>query len=99
LQTEPKYVVVVKKKKMLLVRRYHKKLDLITAQRTQDKKVYIKKKEELLEIMFSMRPAHGAYGLEASRQLTAVELVPKFHVALHASHAALQILTFQNFSP
>jgi hypothetical protein len=27
------------------------------------------------------------------------ELVPKFHVALHASHAALQILTFKNFSP
>jgi hypothetical protein len=27
------------------------------------------------------------------------ELVLKFHVALHASHAALQILTFQNFSP
>jgi hypothetical protein len=27
------------------------------------------------------------------------ELVPKLHVALHASHAALQILTFQNFSP
>jgi hypothetical protein len=26
-----------------------------------------------------------------------VELVPKFHVALHASHAALQIFTFQNF--
>jgi hypothetical protein len=27
------------------------------------------------------------------------ELVLKFHVALHASHAALQILTFPNFSP
>jgi hypothetical protein len=27
------------------------------------------------------------------------ELVLKFHVALHASHAALQILTFQKFSP
>jgi hypothetical protein len=27
------------------------------------------------------------------------ELVPKFHVALHASHAALQILAFQNVSP
>jgi hypothetical protein len=27
------------------------------------------------------------------------ELVPKFHVALHASRAALQILTFQQFSP
>jgi hypothetical protein len=26
------------------------------------------------------------------------ELVPKFHVAMHASHAALQILTFQNFA-
>jgi hypothetical protein len=30
---------------------------------------------------------------------TNVELVPKFYVALLASHAALQILTFQNFSP
>jgi hypothetical protein len=26
------------------------------------------------------------------------ELVPKFHVALHASHAALQILTYQHFA-
>jgi hypothetical protein len=26
-------------------------------------------------------------------------LIPKFYVALHAFHAALQILTFQNFSP
>jgi hypothetical protein len=25
------------------------------------------------------------------------ELVPKFHVALHASHAALPIVTFKNF--
>jgi hypothetical protein len=35
---------------------------------------------------------HGTYGPRAN-----AELVLKFHVALHASHAALQILTFQNF--
>jgi hypothetical protein len=29
---------------------------------------------------------------------TIAELVPTFHVALHASRAALQIVTFQNFA-
>jgi hypothetical protein len=33
------------------------------------------------------------------KQHKLLEKENKFHVALHASHAVLQILTFQNFSP
>jgi hypothetical protein len=45
------------------------------------------------------RPTRSRFSVVFLGPRANVELVPKFHVALHAFHAALQILTFQNFSP
>jgi hypothetical protein len=45
------------------------------------------------------RPTRSRFSVVFLGLRADAELVPKFHVALHASHAALQILTFQNFSP
>jgi hypothetical protein len=45
------------------------------------------------------RPTRSRFSVVLLGPRANAELVPKFHVALHASHAALQILTFQKFSP
>jgi hypothetical protein len=45
------------------------------------------------------RPTRSRFSVVFLGPRANAELVPKFHVALHASNAALQILTFQNLSP
>jgi hypothetical protein len=44
------------------------------------------------------RPTRSRFSVVFLGPRANAELVPTFHVALHASHAALEILTFQNFA-
>jgi hypothetical protein len=44
------------------------------------------------------RPIRSGFSVVFLGPRANAELVPKFHVALHASHAALKMLTFQNFA-
>jgi hypothetical protein len=45
------------------------------------------------------RPTRSRFSMVFLGPRANAELIAKFHVALHASQAALQILTFQNCSP